>query len=194
MNVTGDNGQETNQIKTNNIGEKGEKKLMDVNKKTSIFDHAPLAAPEDDSDNNDHDDDNEDYDDDDLDEAHYTQIKDVLHKNSSGMILGSSSGGVHIGGSMHRDRGDIGDNEMHLMTFSHDSTPNKTKLRHRLRDKGQQSMIIFLSLVIFFKSMLLLIVLCDLFSQKYKKLLPKKNLSKTKQLHLAKKDELFTYS
>lgn len=162
MNVTGDNGQDTNQTnKTNNIGEKGEKKLMDVNKKTSIFDHAPLAAPEDDSDNNDDDDDdnNGDDDDDDLNEAHYTQIKDVPYNSSGGgrgvgssggVILGGSSSGIHIGGGMHRDRGHIGDNEMHLMTFSHDSTPNKTKLKHRLRDKGQQSMIIFLSLAFIF--------------------------------------------
>lgn len=141
MNVTGDNGQETNQIKSNNIGEKGEKILMDVNKKTSIFDHAPLAAPEDDSDNNDNDDD------DDEDEAHYAQINDVVFNNSSGGVGGGMIHGSNIiGGGIHRGGTNIGDNEMHLMTFSHDSTPNKTKLRHRLRDKGQQSMIIFLSL------------------------------------------------
>jgi len=89
MNVNSDNG-------SDNLPSKGEDDKL--RNKSSIFDHAPLAAPEDDSD--------------DQVEAGYAQVKDGYGE-------------------------DVGNEQMY--TFPHDTTPNKSKLRHR-REKGQQSL------------------------------------------------------
>lgn len=81
----------------NNMPE-GDEKKFGVSNKASIFDHAPLAAPEDDS-----------------DDVEYAQVKDVY--------------GHEFGGA--------GGDQMY--TFPHDSTPNKTKPRHRRDNKGQSN-------------------------------------------------------
>lgn len=102
MTVTGEN---ENNIK----GEKGENIIMETNKTTKeqFYDHAPLAAPEDDSDDN-------------LTEAaaaaaHYSKINEI----NFALINQTSNN--------------------QLITFSHDTTPIKIKLRHRRDPKGQQS-------------------------------------------------------
>uniref|UniRef100_A0A7G3AVT8 Putative rho gtpase-activating protein 5 n=1 Tax=Lutzomyia longipalpis TaxID=7200 RepID=A0A7G3AVT8_LUTLO len=70
------------------------------NPKGSIFDHAPLAAPEDDSDN--------------LAEAGYSQVKEVYQGGDTGSI-----------------------DDQQMFNYTLDSTPNKSKLRHR-REKEHQ--------------------------------------------------------
>lgn len=93
-------------VNSDNMPEGDQKKLGVNNKGSMFYDHAPLAAPEDDSD----------------DLAEYAQVKDVYGNEGVG------SGGVGIGGG--------GPNEQNMYTFPHDTTPNKSKIRHR-RDNNK---------------------------------------------------------
>ncbi|XP_055713098.1 rho GTPase-activating protein 190 isoform X4 [Phlebotomus papatasi] len=91
MNVNSDGGNDGRKV-----GREREKKP-----KGSIFDHAPLAAPEDDSDE--------------LAEAGYSQVKEVYPGGGSGSV-----------------------DDQQLYNYALDTTPNKSKLRHR-REKEQQN-------------------------------------------------------
>lgn len=94
-----------------NAAEGDETKTLGVCNKSTIFDHAPLAAPEDDSD----------------DCGEYAQVKDVYG--------GSGGGGGGIGGVS--GIGDDLNNDQMYSFPPNDSTPNKSgKVRHR-REKGQ---------------------------------------------------------
>lgn len=91
-------------VNSDNMPEGDEKMKIRVNNKGSKFyDHAPLAAPEDDSD----------------DLAEYAQVKEVYGNDGVGGVGGAG-----------------GPNEDNMYTFPHDTTPNKSKIRHR-RDNNK---------------------------------------------------------
>lgn len=105
-----------------NLPEGDDKHFRVHKKKGSMFyDHAPLAAPEDDSD----------------DLAEYAQIKDPYGGGSSGVGGGVGGGGVGITAS----GGGGGPNDPIMYPFApHDSTPNKSKTTARHRRDNNKSL------------------------------------------------------